>query len=609
MWRELKRFIVGAPLSTDRVQHERLSKKKALAVFSSDALSSVAYATEAILVELSKAVIVVNALPWTWPISLSICALLWILVISYRQVINAYPNGGGAYIVSRENLGENVGLIAGASLLIDYILTVAVSVAAGVAAVTSAFPELKEHAVLIGNMAVIALMFMTLRGVRESGTVFAIPTYVFIFSLIILFAWLSFVPAPIIAEGASAPLVPKTTDGVGIWLILIAFSSGCAALTGVEAISNGTTAFKKPEAQNAKATMVWMAVILAVLFLGIGYFAHQFQILPSEKETVVSQLARQTGSTWFYYVVQASTALILFLAANTSFNGFPIVTSLLAEDRYLPRQLASRGDRLVFSNGIVGLSLISMFLIWLFKSDVHLLIPLYAIGVFLSFTLAQAGMVKFWITTKEGSWRRNALINTVGAITTLVVLLIIVTTKFPQGGWIICLTTPLLVFMFRRIHHHYQVVGEQLRITSPEHHIPDVASHEVVIPVSGIHSGVIEALEYARTISKMVVAVYIDISPRTTQKLREDWAKFGMGIELKILKSPYRSVTQPLFDFVDEVSKRHPNHVITVIIPEFVTARWWQNLLHNQTAIIIKAGLTFKKRVVVTSVRYHLDKG
>ncbi|MDZ4676474.1 MAG: APC family permease [Oligoflexia bacterium] len=605
----LKRFMVGVPLSTDRVSHERLSKRKALAVFSSDALSSVAYASEAIILELAKAAIIVHALPWTWPISLSIVGLLWILVLSYRQTISAYPNGGGAYTVSKENLGENVGLVAGASLLIDYILTVAVSIAAGVAAVTSAFPTMLPHSVAIANVAILILMFMNLRGIRESGSVFAIPTYVFIIGMFILFAWLGIQSIFINPPEVTTPLMPQTTDGVGIFMILIAFSSGCAALTGVEAISNGVTAFKQPEQKNAKTTLVWMAILLAILFAGVSYFTHVYNIMPKDHETVISQLARITGSNLFYYFIQASTALILFLAANTSFNGFPLVTSLLAEDRYLPRQLASRGDRLVFSNGIMGLGLISMFLIWIFKSDVHLLIPLYAIGVFLSFTLSQAGMVKHWYVHKGNNWQRNIVINAVGCLTTFVVLMVIVITKFPQGGWLVCLMTPLLVFQFRRIKHHYTLVGSQLRLDGPPPETPPISTHHVVIPVSGIHRGVLEALNYARSISKNITACYIDITPRITERIINEWGIYGMGVELKILPSPYRSVTRPLFDFIAEEMKRNPEGRITVIIPEFVTAKWWQNILHNQTAIIIKAALAFKRRVVVTTVRYHLTHG
>lgn len=604
----LKKLIVGRPLESERAAHERLSKKKALAIFSSDALSSVAYATEEILVVLAGAALAVNSIPWSTPIALSIIVLLWILIISYRQTISAYPTGGGAYTVCKENLGTKIGLVAGASLIIDYILTVAVSVAAGTAAVTSAFPALHEHGVLISNLAIMVLMFINLRGIRESGTIFAVPTYVFIFGMYIMFAVLFISPASD-AVPANHPVWPTADSHTSLWLILVAFASGCTALTGVEAISNGVLAFKKPEQKNAKVTLMIMGCILASLFLGITYFANHYGITPKEHETVVSQIARLTGSNILYYLVQTATAGILFLAANTSFNGFPMVSSLLAEDRFLPRQLASRGDRLVYSNAIMGLGLISMFLIWLFKADVHLLIPLYAIGVFLSFCLSQAGMVKHWIKVKEPGWLRSAIINAVGCVVTAIVLAIIISTKFSHGGWIVCLMIPLFVWEFLRIKRHYLIVGEQLRLVGPAPAVTVPAGHHVIIPVSGIHRGVIEALNYARSISNDVTACYIDITPRITERIIGEWEKYGMGIPLKILPSPYRSVTRPLLDFVDEESKRMPEAMITVIIPEFVIARWWQNILHNQTAFIIRTALAFKPRVVVTSVRYHLARG
>jgi len=604
----IKRLLVGEPLTTDRVSHERLSKKKALAVFSSDALSSVAYATEAILFELMAAQSIPNALPWTWVISITICILLVILIASYRQTISAYPNGGGAYTVCKENLGENAGLVAAASLIIDYVLTVAVSIAAGTAAVTSAFPSLLPHRVLISNAAIFILMSMNLRGIRESGSILSIPTYVFVFSMLAMFIWLGVTSAGGAIPASSYSLAPSGLHGVGLWLVLVAFANGCTALTGVEAISNGITAFKQPEQQNAKTTLVWMGTILATLFLGVSYFAHVYGITPKDTETLVSQLARHLNNTFAYYLIQAATAGILFLAANTSFNDFPRVASLLAEDRYLPRQLASRGDRLVFSNGILGLGFISMFLIWAFDSEVSLLIPMYAMGVFLCFTMSQAGMVKHWFAFKGPHWHWSAALNFLGSITTGIAFAVIIITKFPHGGWIVCLMVPLFVLQFRRIRYHYVIVGRQLSLNGPPQPIPPVYSHRVIIPVSGIHKGVIEALNYARSISKDVTACYIDITPRITQRIVGEWERYGMGVELKILRSPYRSVIRPLLDFIEEESQRNPNGMITIIIPEFVTARWWQTVLHNQTAIIIRAALSFKRRIVVTSVRYHLNR-
>ena len=608
MLSEIKRILVGRPLTTDRVTHERLSKKKALAIFSSDALSSVAYATEQILIVLGGAAVTVNAFPWTWPISLSIVGLLWILIFSYRQTIQAYPGGGGAYTVCKENLGGYPSLVAAASLIIDYVLTVAVSIAAGTAAVTSAIPSLYEHRVLISTIAIFILILMNLRGIRESGTVFAVPTYIFIISIFSMFIWLgySYINAPP-TEGM-APLMPVSTQGVGVWLILVAFSSGCTALTGVEAISNGVMAFNQPEQKNARTTLVWMGAILALMFLGVSYFAHVFGINFKPDDTVISQLARHMNFDPLYFLIQAATAGILFLAANTSFNGFPMVTSLMAEDRYLPRQLASRGDRLVFSNGILGLGFASMFLIWVFKSDVNLLIHMYALGVFLSFSLSQGGMVKHWLKTKEENWRFSIVVNGLGCLATTIAFLVIVATKFTEGGWIVCVLIPIFVLEFRRIKYHYLVVGNQLRLVGPAPPTHEAAAHYVIIPVSGIHKGVLEALHYARSISKDIVACYIDITPRVTERIIADWMKYGMGTELKILPSPYRSVIRPLLDFIELETKERPKSMVTVIIPEFVTSRLWQNVLHNQTAIIIRTALAFKKRIVVTSVRYHLTR-
>lgn len=606
IWAQIKKVLVGAPLASTDMGHQRLSKKKALAVFSSDALSSVAYATEAILFILVTAPSQQNAVPWTWVLSLCIVAVLVILILSYRQTISAYPNGGGAYTVCKENLGDNAGLVAAGALIIDYILTVAVSIAAGTAAVTSAFPHLIEHRVLISVAAILILMLMNLRGIRESGTVFSIPTYVFIFSILGMFVWLSFVaysnPPP-----SPTSLMPKTSSQVGLWIILVAFANGCTALTGVEAISNGITAFRQPEQRNAKITLVWMGLILGVMFLGISYFAHVYGILPKDEETVVSQLARHLNSNFAYFLVQASTAAILFLAANTSFNDFPRVASLLADDRYLPRQLASRGDRLVFSNGIIALGLVSIFLIWAFDSDVLLLLPIYAIGVFLCFSMSQAGMVKHWFQFKGPGWIRSAALNALGCVTTAVALLVIVVTKFPHGGWVVCVMIPILVTIFRRIRHHYVIVGRQLSIQG-EPPSPKTYHHRVVVPVSGIHKGVVEALTYARSIGTEITACYIDISPRITQRIVSEWQRYGMGIELKILRSPNQSVVRPLLEFVDNELQKSPDTILTVILPEFVTAKWWHNIFHNQTAFFIRMGLAFKRGVVVTSVRYHLKR-
>jgi amino acid transporter len=604
--RKLKRFLLGHPLPTFRERHQRLPKVLGLAVFSSDAFSSVAYATEEILLILVEAG--VAALAWSWPIALAIVTLLVIVTTSYHQTIHAYPSGGGAYIVARENLGVNAGLIAAAALMIDYVLTVAVSVAAGVAAMTSAFPALYAHRVLLCLLCIFGVTLVNLRGVKESGTVFAIPTYLFIGSFCLLIV--SGVMKSLL-QGDTA-VAPAPFGGAGqplTWfLVLRAFASGCAALTGVEAISNGVPAFQPPEAKNASRTLAWMALILGSFFVGISFLAHRYGLLPKEGETVVSQLARAIfGEGWRYYLVQLATMLILILAANTSYADFPRLASLLGRDGFLPRQLANRGDRLVYSNGILILGVLAALLIVLFQAYTHALIPLYAVGVFLSFTLSQAGMVRHWLTGKPRGWRKGAAINSLGALTTAVVLSIITMTKFTHGAWIVVVLLPTLAFTLRKIHRHYRLVAAQIAVKGFK--LPEEQSrHTVVLPISGLYRQVISALQYARLLSSDVRAVYIDVEPGATARLQEEWDKWGQGVPLVVLDSPYRSIVQPLLRYIDRVQHEHPQHIVTVVLPEFVPVKWWQHMLHNQTALQIKGALLFKKGVIVTSVPYHLKR-
>jgi len=634
----LKRLLVGSPIRTARLAHERLTKKTALAIFASDALSSTAYATEQILLVLAAAYVAGNGAAFSRvvPISIAISLLLVIVAISYRQTIYAYPSGGGAFIVAKENLGTLPGLVAGASLLVDYILTVSVSVAAGVEAITSAmvgtrFSELHNHRVWLCLFFIAFITLANLRGVREAGAMFAAPSYAFIFSFMALIVYglvryylnPGMVPVPNdadlkIAEGYHA-------QPLHLFLLLGAFANGCAALTGIEAISNGVQAFKQPESKNAAVTLSWMAVLLIVMFLSASVLGHLFHIHPLEHETVISQIARAvfTGPmSWFYYVVQATTALILILAANTSFAGFPRLASLLARDRFLPRQLSNLGDRLVFSNGIVLLAVFSGFLVWAFRGDTSRLIPLYAVGVFLSFTLSQAGMVVHWwregkmVRPEAGEatqakpkshWRKYLVINGIGAVATFVVLMIFIVTKFIHGAWIVVILIPLLVWMFLRIHRHYVDVAEQLSTVGLAGLRP--IHHEVIVPISGIHRGVIAALEYAKSIAPHhVTAVYVNLDDVATQKLREKWQDWGSGVNLVVVASPYRSLARPLFNYVDRVRRSSPNVIITVVLPEFVPAKWWQNLLHNQNTLFLKGALLFKKGVVVTNVPYHLER-
>ena len=674
----LKRLLVGSPIRTARLAHERLTKKTALAIFASDALSSTAYATEQILLVLAAAYVAGQTSPFGYvlPISIAISALLIIVAISYRQTIHAYPSGGGAFIVAKENLGTMPGLVAGASLLVDYILTVSVSIAAGVEAITSAmvgtrFAGLHNHRVWLCLFFIAFVTVANLRGVREAGALFAAPSYAFIFSFLCLIAYglFRYYLNPAIAP-APNDVDLKIAEGyqpqpLHLLLLLGAFANGCAALTGIEAISNGVQAFKQPESRNAATTLSWMAALLVVMFVGVSVLAHLFNIHPSEHETVISKIARIvfTGHLgWFYYVVQATTAAILVLAANTSFAGFPRLSSLLARDRFLPRQLANLGDRLVFSNGIVVLAVFSALLIWAFRGDTSRLIPLYAVGVFLSFTLSQAGMVVHWrregqalrdmraavqaagpegvaganasaskankltgkleghsVTgaqpktlaevaqlEKKSHWRKSLIINGIGAIATFVVLMVFIVTKFLHGAWIVVVLIPLLVVLFLRIHRHYLEVAQQLSTEGLAGLRP--IHHEVIVPISGIHRGVIAALEYAKSIAPHhVTAVYVNLDDETTQKLREKWEQWGSGVNLVVVASPYRSLLRPLLNYVDRVKRSSHGEVVTIVLPEFVPARWWQNLLHNQNTLFLKGALLFKKGVVVTNVPYHLE--
>ncbi len=604
----LKRFLVGSPLKTAQAAHERLSKRLALAVFSSDALSSVAYATEEILLVL----ILVGAavLSYSIPVSIAIVLLLTILTLSYQQIIYEYPAGGGAYTVSKANLGIWPGLTAAAALMIDYVLTVAVSVAAGVAALTSAVPEMLPHRVALGLGTIILVLVVNLRGVRESGRIFATPTYVFIGSVFFMLAMGVVQMMTGTAPGGVAcqAVAPDATETLTLMVLLRAFSSGCTALTGVEVISNGVSAFRKPEPRNASLTMAGMATILGTMFIGISMMAHHLHIAPCTDETVVSQIARATFGTGFmYYLIQISTMLILFLAANSAYNGFPRLASLLAKDSYMPHQMALMGDRLVFSNGIVFLGGFSCFLIVFFEGDTHALIPLYAVGVFLSFTLSQAGMVKRWLTKKGPHWRKKLVINSVGAVATGVATLIIGSTKFMHGAWIVVALLPLLILWFRSIHAHYNAVEEQVTLER-DHRPPLPRKNLVIVPISGVNRAVIRAVDYARSRSAEIRAVLVDVDPEQTPKIEIQWAQWGCGVQLVVLPSPYRSVLVTLLDYIEEQLEKDPQSWVTVVIPEILPARWWQNILHNQRALMLKAALLFKERVILTDVPFHLER-
>lgn len=663
---KVKRFFVGRALRNEQAADERLSKKVALAVFSSDALSSTAYATEEILLVLATAFAFGQAFAFSYviPISIGIAVLLAIVTVSYRQTIHAYPTGGGAYIVAKENLGTTPGLVAGASLLVDYVLTVSVSIAAGVAAITSAaqgtsFAWISEHKVAICLVCIILIGLANLRGVRESGSVFALPTYAFLISFLFMIGYgliyyLSYggvVPPP--AEENIKLAEGYAPQALTVFLLLGAFSNGCSALTGVEAISNGVQAFKKSESKNASQTLVAMALLLGVMFVGTSVLAYLFGVHPHEDETVISQFARHIftgGMGWFYYVVQATTAAILILAANTAFADFPRLSSLLARDRFLPRQFANRGDKLVFSNGIIILAVFSSLLIVGFGGDTSRLIPLYAVGVFLSFTLSQAGMVRHWLkvrrqeiydeaihesqvetertipdvhlaveqskstrfvtdeVTERKHWKKSLVINLIGAIATFIVLMVFITTKFTHGAWLVVVMIPLLVVLFLAIHRHYISVARELSLEEFNDDLQPV-NHTVIVPISGIHRGVMNALQYAKSIEPSnVTAVYVDFEEEATAKLKERWEKLNLGIKLVVLPSPYRELTRPLLRYINRVERHCDDDVVTVIVPEFVPKKWWQHLLHNQSSLLLKGALLFKEGIIVTNVPYHLKQ-
>jgi amino acid transporter len=602
----LKRLLVGTPLPTAQARHERLGKATALAVFASDALSSVAYATEEILLVLVLAG--AAALSYSLPIGFAIAVLIAIVVSSYRQTILAYPQGGGAYIVSKDNLGTLPGLIAAAALLIDYVLTVAVSVAAGIAAVTSAFPALFPYRVWLCVFGVAGIAIANLRGIRESGKIFAAPTYLFVASLFGLVVYGSLGAIFNFIGEAPYPPHPPGLEGIGLFLILRAFAAGCAALTGVEAVSDGVPAFRPPESRNARVVLTWLGVILITLFLGITFLSNDYGIRPREDETVVSQLARHVfGTGLAYYEIQFVTMLILLLAANTSFADFPRLAFFLARDRYIPRQFGTQGDRLVFSNGIVILGGLAVLLLVIFRGDTHALIPLYAVGVFISFTLSQSSMVRRWSRLRDEGWWWRATLNGVGATVTGLVMLTIAVTKFAHGAWIVLLLIPTLVALFLAIHRHYDDVAAQLSLE--DFAPPPPMTNTVLVLVGDLHKGIVRAVQYAQTLSPSAKGVYVETDPERTRRLEDRWGKWGLGAPLIVLNSPYRSILGPLNDYIEHLQRQGgDNHVVTIVLPEFIPARWWQQILHNQTALLIKGQMLFRKNVVVTDVPHHLRR-
>jgi amino acid transporter len=614
-YKRLKQILFGRPLASDRLEHERLSKKTGLAVLSSDNISSVAYATEQTLIVL--AVLGTAALSYVVPISGVIVGLVILVALSYRQTIFAYPQGGGSYTVAKDNLGTTYGLIAAASLLTDYILTVSVSISSGIAAITSAYPSLIPHAVSLGLASIVLLMAINLRGVRESGMAFSVPTYVFIvmmLALIITGIYRGVAGHELAPSVGPVRVDPVSRANVGIgapvgfalmFLILRGFSEGCVAITGTEAISNGVGAFKNPSAKNAATTLGWMAAILATFFMGTSYLARHYAVMPTPDETILSQLGHHIfGNGALYLALQYSTFAILVLAANTAFADFPRLSSILSGDRYMPRQFAARGDRLAFSNGIVVLAILAMVLVWLFHGDTSSLIPLYAIGVFICFTLSQAGMVVHWWRSKDPGWRWRAALNGIGALATALVFIVQVLTKFTEGAWVVVLIIPSIILLLRKIHQHYESFAAEVKFSG---HAPLMfLHHTVIVPVNGITKPVAGALVYATTISEDVRAIYVDVDEGSGARLAAEWQAWDIGVELVVVPSPYRSVLRPIADYVRTLTDAGDAELVTIVVPEIVPRKWWEHLLHNKTALYIRTAFLFRPNIVVTAVPYHL---
>ena len=616
MYSSLKRLLVGRPIATSEMEHQLLRKLIALPTFSSDAISSTAYATEEILfVVASGTSSVALGLSKLVPISIVVAVLLAIVVTSYRQTLFAYPSGGGSYIVCRENLGEYPSLVAGASLLVDYVLTVAVSISAGVAAIISlpAFRSFADRRVLLGLLLILFITVLNLRGVKESGTIFAFPTYAYILSLTLLVVY--GLIRVYFGHVDSIPFDPQAADAsreaggtLGLFLLLRGFSSGAVALTGVEAISNGVPAFRKPKSKNAATTMTWMGLILGSLFFGVSVLAHHLSPYPSHDETVLSQMARAVyGGGPLYVILQFSTAAILTLAANTAYADFPRLSSIIARDGYLPRYLGNRGDRLVFSNGIIILAATASLLIIAFGGITNALIPLYAVGVFTSFTLSQLGMVVHHRKERQPGWQRSMVINAVGSVATFLVLLIVAITKFAKGAWVPIVVVPLIIALFVSIHRHYTRVAGALDIT-PEELRPRPFNHTVVVLVGRVHKGVLQALAYARSMRpEHLIALYISHEEGDDDEIQRQWRAFNLDIALEVKHSKYRELTAPVIEYLDDLDERWTNDTITVVVPEFVVGKWYEHLLHNQSALFLKGRLLYRSGTVVTSVPYHVD--
>jgi amino acid transporter len=612
MLNKLKETVTGPPLPTHQMMSKRLNKLRALAAFSPDALSSIAYANQEIY--LGLVVMGSAGLALAWPIGLAITILLILLAVSYYQTIQGYPSGGGSFIVAKENLGIVPGIITAAALLIDYLLTAAVSLTAGMDAIISAFPGLLPYRVHLALAILLIITVINLRGIQESGTAMAIPVYLFLLTYLSMLVY-GAVQAVIQGPGSLPANAPAATLPVTLFLLLHTFSSGCTALTGIEAISNGVPTFKPPEARNAGKTLIVMAVLMGLLFVGSIGLTQYLGVVARPGETILSAFARRVlGHNFFYYLIQVSTTLILAVAANTSFAGFPRLAAIMAREGFLPRPLSNPGDRLVFTNGILMLAGGTAALILIFGGDTHALIPLFAVGVFLAFTLSQTGMVVHWWRLRGRGWSAKAIANGIGALATCATLIIVCVSKFTQGAWIIVIFIPILVTIFLRIHRHFREVSAQLAMGVHPPSLHPGPPPRVVVPISGVHRGIVGAINFARSISPDVTAFYIELEPGAAERVKADWRHWFPDVPLVIRPSPYRSIITPLIDFLDETDSEHNDGQQAVLVmPEFIPAHWWQALLHNQASLMIKATMLYHRRRkgfqrVMIDVPYHLKK-
>lgn len=609
---KLGRLLIGRTLKTDELKDEKFNVFWGLPILSSDAISSVAYAGEEILWVLVP-ILGLMSYKYMFYAALCIVFLMFLLVFSYRQTIDNYPNGGGAYIVAKDNLGTIPGLTAGASLTIDYILTVAVSSSAGTAAITSAFPSLLPHKISITIGFIILLTIGNLRGIRESSKIFGIPTYLFMISVLSMIV-IGMVKVYIFGYTPHAMYaIPNATGDIALFLFLRAFASGCTALTGIEAVSNGIPSFKNPAQKNAKIVLGMLALIVLLIFGGLSYLATLYHAVPNAEVTVISQIATQVfgQGAIMYYVIQATTAIILIMAANTAFAGLPLLLALMAKDGFMPRQFTKRGKRLGFSNGIIVLAFMASILVILFRGDTHLLLPLYAVGVFISFTLSQTGMLTRWFRTKEKGWRHKAVINGMGALVTFVTVIIIGVTKFLHGAWIVCVLMPIFVITMLKIKHHYEKVAEQLKLDiceKPKHIDFAEQKRYVIVPIDTLNKSFLKALNYARTISDNIILFHVSVDDVATAKLLKKWDEYGVGIPIVVKKSPYRNIVSPLVKFIEsEEYAAGPMDTVTVVMPQFITTTWWGNILHNQTSLVIRTMLLKRRNIAMVTIPYILE--